>query len=95
MDAAELSVNVLHDSYKNRAITITGQQSIKVSDMLAIIFEIKEEVDIRYLEKSKKIHYGITPYRYTPKPSMKLTPVEFFDLGQGILNIIEEIHNNS
>ena len=97
MDAAELSVNVLHDSYKNRAITITGQQSIKVSDMLAIIFEIEgKEVDIRYLEKNKnESHYGITPYRYTPKPSMKLTPVEFFDLGQGILNIIEEIHNNS
>ena len=97
LDAAELSVNVLHDSYKNRAITITGQQSIKVSDMLAIIFEIEgKEVDIRYLEKNKNAsHYGITPYRYTPKPSMKLTPVEFFDLGQGILNIIEEIHNNS
>tara|TARA_B100000989_G_C19523674_1_gene465631 strand:+ start:943 stop:1824 length:882 start_codon:yes stop_codon:yes gene_type:complete len=96
LDAAELSVKVLHESYNNRAVTISGQQSIKVSDMLAIIFEIEgKKVDIRYLKKNKNTsHYGITPYRYTPKPSMKITPIEFFDLGQGILNIIEEIHNN-
>ena len=54
LDAAELSVKVLHDSYNNRAVTITGQQSIKVSDMLAIIFEIEgKKVDIRYLKKNK------------------------------------------
>tara|TARA_B100001248_G_scaffold261482_1_gene252830 strand:+ start:4194 stop:5081 length:888 start_codon:yes stop_codon:yes gene_type:complete len=96
LDAAKLSVKVLEKEFKNRSVTITGQQSIKVSDMLAMIFEIEgKKVDIRYLNKVEGTpHYGITPYRYTPKTSMKLTPVEFFDLGQGILNIVEEIHNN-
>ena len=96
IDAAKLSVKVLEKEFKNRSVTITGQQSIKVSDMLAMIFEIEgKKVDIRYLNKVEGTsHYGITPYRYTPKTSMKLTPVEFFDLGQGILNIVEEIHNN-
>ena len=95
LDAAKLSVKVLDDEYKNRAVTITGQQSIKVSDMFAMIFEIAgKKVDIRYLNNlNDTSHYGITPYRYTPKISMKITPIEFFDLGQGILNIIEEIHS--
>ena len=95
-DAANLSVKVLEDKYKNKAVTITGQQSIKVSDMFTMIFEIEgKKVNIKYLDKHiDTSHYGNTPYRYTPKPSMKITPTEFVDLGQGILNIIEEIHNN-
>ena len=64
--------------------------------MLSMIFEIVgKKVDIRYLNKVEGTsHYGITPYRYTPKESMKLIPVEFFDLGQGILNIVKDIYNN-
>ena len=64
--------------------------------MFSMIFEIVgKEADIRYLNKiDSTSHYGITPYRYTPKASMKLIPVEFFDLGQGILNIVQDICNN-
>jgi UDP-glucose 4-epimerase len=96
LDAAKLSVKALREEYKNRAVTITGQQSMKVSDMLSMLFEIEgKEVDISYLNtrKSSK-HYGNTPYRYTPKTSMKIIPTEFVDLGQGLLDIVEEIHNS-
>ncbi len=94
IDAAKLSAEILDKKYINRAVTITGQQSIKVSDMLEMIFEIEgKEVDIRYSSKKDDTsHYGRTPYRYTTKTSIKITPTEFFDLGQGILNVIEEIH---
>jgi UDP-glucose 4-epimerase len=34
----------------------------------------------------------MTPYRYTPKHAKKLVPSEFVDLGQGILEVVEEIH---
>jgi len=34
----------------------------------------------------------MTPYRYTPKQSRKLVSQEFIDLGQGILEIVEEVH---
>ena len=96
VDAANLSVKALQEEYKNRAITITGQQSMKVSDMLSMIFEIEgKEVNINYLDKHKgESHYGNTPYRYTPKTSMKIIPTEFVDLGQGLLDIVEEIHNS-
>ena len=36
----------------------------------------------------------MTPYRYTPKEAKKLTPLEFVDLGQGILQMIETIHRD-
>ena len=97
LDAAKLSVKALQEEYKNRAVTITGQQSMKVSDMFSMIFEIEgKEVDINYLDEHKgSSHYGNTPYRYTPKASMKIIPTEFVDLGQGLLDIVEEIHNSS
>lgn len=97
LDAAKLSVKALQEEYKNRAVTITGQQSMKVSDMFSMIFEIEgKEADINYLDEHKgSSHYGNTPYRYTPKTSMKIIPTEFVDLGQGLLDIVEEIHNSS
>lgn len=95
-DAAKLSVRALHDDYKNKAITITGNQSMKVADMFSMLFEIAgKELDIRYLDEQRgSSHYGNTPYRYTPKPSLKVIPTEFIDLGQGLLDIVEEVHND-
>ena len=34
----------------------------------------------------------MTPYRYTPKQAQKLVPEEFMDLGQGVLELVEEIN---
>ena len=95
-DAAKLSVRALHDDYKNKAITITGNQSMRVADMFSMLFEIAgKEFNVKYLDEQQgSSHYGNTPYRYTPKPSLKVIPTEFIDLGQGLLNIVEEIHND-
>ena len=93
IDAAKLSVKALEKEYMNSAITITGQQSIKVSDMFAMMFEIVgKKIDIKYKKKDGVSHYGKTPYRYTPKTSIKIIPTEFVDLGQGLLDIVEEIY---
>ena len=95
-DAAKLSVKALHDDYKNKAITITGNQSMRVVDMFSMLFEIAgKEFNVKYLDDQLGAsHYGNTPYRYTPKPSLKVIPTEFVDLGQGLLDIVEEIHND-
>ena len=37
-------------------------------------------------------HYSVTPYAYTPKPGRKLVATNYVDMGQGILQMIEEIH---
>ena len=95
-DAAKLSVRALHDDYKNKAITITGNQSMRVADMFSMLFEIAgKELNVKYLDEQQgSSHYGNTPYRYTPKPSLKVIPTEFIDLGQGLLDIVEEVHND-
>ena len=93
-DAARLSVDILDETHNNQAITLTGQQIFNSKDLIDMIFEItgvRGEV-IFSGEKNLSEHYGITPYRYTPKRSKKLMPDEFVDLGEGILEIVEEIH---
>ena len=95
-DAAKLSVRALHDDYKNKAITITGNQSMRVADMFSILFEIAgKELNVKYLDEQQgSSHYGHTPYRYTPKTAQKIISNQFVDLGQGLLDIVEEIHND-
>ncbi len=96
LDAAKLSIRALHDDYKNKAITITGNQSMRVADMFSMLFEIAgKELNVKYLDEQQgSSHYGLTPYRYTPKTAQKIIPNQFVDLGQGLLDIVEEIHND-
>lgn len=93
-DAARLSVDVLDKNHVNSAITITGQQLLRVDDLISMLFEISGKTrEVIYHGKSNRPdHYGNTPYRYTPKSAKKIVPLEFVDLGQGLLNLIEEIH---
>jgi UDP-glucose 4-epimerase len=94
-DAARLSVEVIDPKFANNAITITGQQLIRVDDLFSILFEIVGRTrDVNYMgEINVTDHYGHTPYRYTPKQAKKIVPQEFVDLGQGLLDIIEEINH--
>jgi UDP-glucose 4-epimerase len=94
-DAARLSVDILDSKHANQAITITGQQLIRVDQLAAIIFEIAGvQPNIQFKsELTHPDHYGQTPYRYKPLSAKKLVPTEFVDLGQGILNVIDEIYN--
>ena len=59
-----------------------------------MIFEIANvKRNVKFTNKNiDLVHYEPTPYRYTPKKAMKLVPDEFVDIGQGILDIVEEIH---
>ena len=94
-DAARLSVDILDESHKNQAITVTGNQVLNSNELIDMIFEIagvKKEVIINNKAKSND-HYTMTPYRYTPKAAKKLVPDEFIDLGQGIFEIVEDIYN--
>ena len=93
-DAARLSVDVLDKKHINSAITITGQQLLRVDDLISMMFEIsgKKRDVVYHGDINRPDHYGNTPYRYTPKSAKKIVPLEFVDLGQGLLDLIEEIH---
>jgi UDP-glucose 4-epimerase len=92
-DAARLSVDVLDEKHRNRAITVTGSQILSSKEMMDLIFEIAgKKSDIVLTDTERKgYHYNLTPYRYTPKQAFKLVPSEFIDIGQGILELVEEL----
>lgn len=92
-DAARLSVDVLDEKHRNRAITVTGSQVLTSREMMDLIFEIAgRNTEVVLTDSGRKgYHYTLTPYRYTPKPALKLVPSEFIDLGQGILELVEEL----
>ncbi len=96
-DAARLSVDILDDKHANAAITITGQQLIRVDELFSVLFEITGIAPVvNYREEpGRSDHYGQTPYRYAPKSAKKLVPQEFVDLGQGLLDVIREVHDES
>ncbi len=96
-DAAALSVKILDDKHKNQAITVTGQQILNSSELIDMIFEITGiRKNVEYHDEDiDSGHYKLTPYRYTPKQAKKLVPEEFIDIGQGILEVVEDISHKS
>jgi hypothetical protein len=38
------------------------------------------------------LHYQITPYHFSPKVARKLVRNTYVDLGQGLLDLINQIH---
>ncbi len=95
-DAARLSVQALEKSFANKHLTLTGNDRLSIQELFKMFSEIlNQQVEIVY-EKSdnaKSGHYAITPYNFTPKLGKKLVSAEYVDMGQGIIQVIEQIHN--
>ena len=92
-DAADLSVDALNDNYNNQILMLTGSQTIKYEDLLSMIAEMfSEKIDIQMHSVKSKTHFKMSPYSFNPKMAKKLISNPHIDFGQGILNLIEEIH---
>jgi len=95
VDAAISSVDALGEEYTNNYLMITGQQTIRVKELLEMIKEmLHNNVDIQYLSGNVQGHYQITPYSFRPKVAIKLQPKGYHDMGQGILNCIYDIYSS-
>jgi len=97
-DAANMTVKALSDKYPNQAVTLTGSQVINSKALIEMIFEIANiKLDIEYKNPNKTNikHYIKTPYRYTPKQSKKISPNEYIDFGQGLLEVIAEAYKKN
>jgi len=95
-DAAQLSVEILNPKYANTHVTLTGHQAMRFKDLLEMISEImKDEIEIKYLENGNGAHYSLTPYSYVPKVGYKLTSNSYVDLGQGLLECLEEVDTSN
>ena len=95
-DAAKASVIALGDEFKNEHVVLTGHEPLKVIDMLKMLSEIlgiQEEVQFENLSYAG--HYIRTPYAYKTKLGRKFIPPMHVDLGQGLIQLIENIKNSN
>ena len=93
LDAADASVQVLDDEYKNSNVMITGDKSMRVRDLLSMIKEIFQgEIEVEYNSTDLMHHYDFTPYSFKPRVAKKIQLKNHHDLGQGILEQIYENH---
>ena len=73
----------------NKTIKITGNQSLKVTDLLETVREIlKIKKKIKVINKKQKGHYTLVPHNYDDKLVMKYSINPFVDLGEGIKSLI-------
>ena len=95
-DAVRASVALLEEEFIGKTIVLTGQEPMLVSNVLEMIAEILgyQEDAIEFVTDSYDGHYVKTSYAYEPRLGMKYIPPLHVDLGQGILQLIKEIHGN-
>jgi UDP-glucose 4-epimerase len=94
-DAARLSVDALDGRYADQHLVLTGQHPMRIRDLFKMFSEILgRSVDVRYddAETRPNGHYTVTPYSFQPRVGRKLTTNLSVDMGQGILQILEQIH---
>lgn len=93
-DAARLSASILAPQYANKQYILTGNDRLQLADLYKMFGEILDKkVEVKFLGDigASNGHYNITPYAYTPKIGHKLVSNEYVDMGQGLLQVIEEI----
>jgi UDP-glucose 4-epimerase len=96
-DVAHLCYDVLDDEYKNQNVLISGHTPMRTRDLLSMISEIiTPGVKITYkpIENPNEIHYKVTPFTFSPKIAKKLLSNYYLDMGQGLLECINEIYEN-
>lgn len=93
-DAAKLTIQgMLDESFKNKALTITGTQKVTSKEVLEMIFEMLQmKPDINFEKNNSSNHYKHSPYNQNfPLTGIKLMPDSHIDFGQGIFELIREI----
>jgi len=91
-DAARASVIALGDEFRNQHVVLTGQEPMRVVDLLKMLAEIlgmPQSVD--FIKTKHAGHYIRTPYAYQTSLGRKYVSSLHVDLGQGLLELIGEI----
>jgi len=91
-DAARASVVALGGEFRNESVIVTGPQPMRVMDLLKMLAEILGLPDtVTFKNEAYAGHYVRTPYAYQPKLGRKYVPTLHVDLGQGLLELIDEV----
>ena len=94
-DAARSSVTILENDFLNQHVILTGQEQMKVIDLLKMLAEILglPQDATKFIKSKHSGHYIRTPYAYQPKLGRKYVPPMHIDLGQGLIQLIDEVQN--
>ena len=91
-DAARASVAALNDDFRNQSVVLTGQEPMRVLDLLEMLAEILGLRNaVEFVPGEQPGHYVRTPYAYQPKLGRKYAPPLHVDLGQGLLQLIDVV----
>jgi UDP-glucose 4-epimerase len=95
-DAARLSVQALEEKYANQNLVLTGNHSMRLEELFTMFSEILgHPIDIDYQGSSEEqddSHYRLTPYTFSPRVGRKLTETYYVDMGQGLLQILDQLY---
>jgi UDP-glucose 4-epimerase len=92
-DAARCSVEILSKEFENQYVIITGNQPMRRKDLLIMIKEmLGNNLELEFVPTKSKLHYEITPYSFSPKIAKKYVGKYYLDMGQGLLQCIDEIY---
>lgn len=96
IDAARASVVALGQEFCNEHVVLTGQEPMRVMDLLKMLAEILSiSQDIEFVDNIQEGHYIRTPYAYQSKISRKYIPSLHIDLGQGLLEMVTNMKNDN
>ncbi len=92
-DAAKGSVEILSEEFANEYVILTGNQQMKIKDLLFMIKEILgNNLNIEFLPVKQSTHYEITPYSFAPRIGKRLMSKTYLDLSEGMLEIIHDLY---
>ena len=96
-DAARASIDALNVEFVNESVVLTGQEPMRVIDMLKMLAEILglSADSVEFIEDKYAGHYVRTPYAYQPKLGRKYIPPMHVDLGQGLLQVINDLNQDN
>jgi UDP-glucose 4-epimerase len=94
-DAARATVAALREDFRNQHVVLTGHEPMRVMDLLKMVAEIMGlSQAVEFIKSDQPGHYVRTPYAYQPRLGRKYVPPMHVDLGQGLLELIGEIHQS-
>lgn len=96
-DAARLTAEILAAEFVNQQVVLTGHFPMRYSDLMRLVQEIvgadvQVQLQAPSPDEPESAHYAITPYAFRPRVARKLVSSYYIDMGQGLLDVLAEIH---
>jgi len=95
-DVAKLAIQIIEsDEFINEHIILTGVERMQRKELFAMVNEILGgSLKIHLNDDGYNNHYKTTPYSFHPTRSKKLVANPYRDMGQGLIECLQDIENN-